>query len=252
MFSVWTELIALVLIFAFMLLPFLPALLELYSPRDPEALCLDENERLSPPDTESEEEKNEGEGSGMFLQADDECIVFPGALFKHLTASCIRIAGYSGSYPSLSEKYSMEQYAPEEAQWYPEQHYWYSKKDIIIPPGVCVDGDMVSEGNIILGESSVISGAVKAGCDIELRAQARVKGCCTANNIRLFYAAGISGCVVASQRIHMMELSWAGDQESPVSVVANEVLLLPGVRIYGGINAHKHVKVSDADEEYIL
>lgn len=188
----------------------------------------------------------------MFLQADDECVVFPGALFKHLTASCIRIAGYSGSYPSRSEKYSLEQYAPEEAQWYPEQRYWYSKKDIIIPPGVCVDGDMVSEGNIILGESSVISGAVKAGCDIELRAQARVKGCCTANNIRLFYAAGISGCVVASQRIHMMELSWAGDLESPVSVVANEVLLLPGVRIYGGINAHKHVKVSDADEEYIL
>ncbi|EHP67100.1 hypothetical protein HMPREF0986_00845 [Escherichia coli 4_1_47FAA] len=131
MFSVWTELIALVLIFAFMFLPFIPALLELYSPRDSEALCLDENKRLSPPDTESEEEKNEGKGSEMFLQADDECVVFPGALFKHLTASCIRIAGYSGSYPSRSEKYSLEQYAPEEAQWYPEQRYWYSKKILL-------------------------------------------------------------------------------------------------------------------------
>ncbi|HAO0315479.1 TPA: hypothetical protein IGZ71_004730 [Escherichia coli] len=248
----WTELIVLVLIFVFMSLPFIPALLELYFPRDSEALCLDEDKWLSQPDTESEEEKNEGEDSKMFLQEYNECVVFPGALFKHLTASCIRIAGYSGGYPSLSEKYSLEQYAPEEAQWYPEQRYWYSKKDIIIPPGVCIDGDMISEGNIILGESSVISGAVKAGCDIELRTQARVKGCCTANNIRLFYAAGISGCAVASQRIHMMEQSWAGDLESPVSVVANEVLLLPGVRIYGGINAHKHVKVSDADEEYIL
>lgn len=246
------ELIVLVLIVAFMFLPFLPALLELYSPQDSEALRLDENKRFSPSDTESEEEKNEGEGGDIFLQADDECVVFPGAFFKHLTASCIRIAGYSGSYPTLSEKYSLGQYVPEEAQWHPEQRYWYSKKDIIIPPGVYVDGDMISEKNIILGEASVISGAVKAGCDIELRAQARVKGCCTANNIRLFYAAGVYGCAVASQRIHMMELSWAGDLESPVSVVANEVLLLPGVRIYGGINAYKHVKVSDADEEYIL
>ncbi|ENJ7143923.1 polymer-forming cytoskeletal protein [Escherichia coli] len=245
MFLEWTELIALVLIFAFIFLPFFPALQELYSPRDSEALCLDENKRLS-------RSGNESEGREMFLQKDGECVVFPGALFKHLTASCIRIAGYSGNYPSPSEKYSLEQYTLEEAQWYSEQRYWYSKKDIIIPPGVYVDGDMISEGNVILGESSVISGAVKAGRDMELRAQARVKGCCTANNIRLFYAAGISGCAVASQRIHMMELSWAGDLESPVSVVANEVLLMPGVRIYGGINAHKHVKVSDADEEYIL
>nr|WP_240726633.1 hypothetical protein [Escherichia coli] len=187
----------------------------------------------------------------MFLQTDDECVVFPGALFRHLTASCIRIAGYSGNYPSRSEKYAPEQYTPEEARWYPEQRYWYSKKDIIIPPGVCVDGDMVSERNIILGEASVISGAVKAGRDIELRAQAKVKGCCMASNIRLFYAAGISGCVIAGQRIQMMELSWAGDIMSPVSVVADEVLLLPGVRIYGEIYAHKHVRVSDADEEYI-
>ncbi|ENH2643544.1 hypothetical protein ABVY98_003794 [Escherichia coli] len=247
MFSEWMFF----LISVFMLLPFLPALLELYFPRDPEAICLDEKKCLLP-GVISENKKDRGEYCEMFLQIDDECVVFPCALFKHLTASCIRIAGYRGNASSHSEKYVPEQYAPEEAQWYPEQRYWYSKKDIVIPPGVCVDGDMVSEGNIILGESSVISGAVKAGCDIELRAQARVKGCCTANNIRLFYAAGISGCVVASQRIHMMELSWAGDQESPVSVVANEVLLLPGVRIYGGINAHKHVKVSDADEEYIL
>lgn len=252
MFLAWTELTTLFLIFSFMFLPFFPALMELYYPRDSEALCLDENTRLSPPDTVSEEEKNEGESCEMFLQVDDECVVFPGALFKHLAASCIRIAGYSGNYPSLSEKYVLEKYAPEEAQWYPEQRYWHSKKDIVIPPEVCVDGDMISEGNIILGESSVISGAVKAVRDIELRAQARVKGCCTSKNIRLFYAAGISGCAVASQRIHMMELSWVGDIKSPVSVVANEVLLWPGVRIYGEINAHKHVKVSDSDEEYIL
>lgn len=252
MFFEWAELIALVLILAFMFLPFLPAILELYFPGDSEALSLDGDKRLSPPDAVSKDRKNGNEGCDIFLQTDDECVVFPGALFKHLTASCIRVAGYRGNYPSFSEKYALEQYAPEEAQWYPEQRYWYSKKDIVIPPGVCVDGDMISEGNIILGESSVISGAVKAVRDIELRAQARVKGCSTANNIRLFYAAGISGCAVASQCIHMMELSWAGDTESPVSVVANEVLLLPGVRIYGGIYAHKHVKVSDADEEYIL
>lgn len=43
MFLEWTELIALVLIFSFMFLPFIPALLELYSPRDSEALCLDES-----------------------------------------------------------------------------------------------------------------------------------------------------------------------------------------------------------------
>ncbi|HBC0990278.1 TPA: hypothetical protein IGZ61_005088 [Escherichia coli] len=251
MFLEWTGLITLTLIFVFMFLPFFPALLELYSPRDSGALCLDENKRLSS-DALSGEENNESEDCEMFLQKDDVWVVFPGALFKHLTASCIRVAGYSGNYPSHSEKYALKQYTPEGVQWYPEQRYWHSKKDIIIPPGVWVNGDVVSEGNIILGEASVISGAVKTGRDIELRAQARVKGCCTANNIRLFYAAGISGCAVASQCIHMMELSWAGDIASPVSVVANEVLLLPGVRIYGGIYAHNHVKVSDSNEEYIL
>lgn len=246
----WCELFAIFFIFVLLLLPFIPALVELYFPSDSEKLHLDIiHDKYN---TQTNKALNGEVNPDFVLQTDNEYILTPGASFKYLTASCIRVAGYWGNYPSFSEKYSLEQYAPEEAQWYPEQRYWYSKKDIIIPPGVCVDGDMISEGNIILGESSVISGEVKAGRDIELRAQARVKGCCTANNIRLFYAAGVSGCAVASQRIHMMELSWAGEIESPVSVVANEVLLLPGVRVYGGINAHRHVKVSDADEEYIL
>lgn len=134
MFLEWTELIALVLIFSFMFLPFIPALLELYSPGILRRFVL-MRVKGAPPDTESEEEKNEGEGSEMFLQADDECVVFPGALFKHLSASCIRVAGYSGNNPSLSEKYSLEQYAPEEAEWCPEQRYWYSKKILLFLRG---------------------------------------------------------------------------------------------------------------------
>ncbi|EAW8382125.1 polymer-forming cytoskeletal protein [Salmonella enterica] len=228
--------------------PFIPALLELYFSRDGESLLL-HNSCDAVCGTYKSETCHLIILPEYILRVKNESVIFPGIRFKQLMASPVRVAGYNYRPRSFSERLRPARYIPDDAQWCPEQRYWYSRQNIIIPPGVWVEGDVVSEKSIIIGEHSFISGNVKAGRDLVLQAHAAVNGNCIAGNIRLLYATGVSGCLVACHQVLMMDLACAGEMSSPVSVVGDEVILHQGARVYGGIYAHKQAYVPEAGSD---
>ncbi|TQO04885.1 UNVERIFIED_ORG: hypothetical protein FHU01_4489 [Citrobacter freundii] len=245
MFSVsWGLFLTSMLLVFLFALPFIPAVSELFYSEDSEPLKIGSEETLAP--------NLSGDGldiPGIRLLSPGKYTVVPGATFTALKGSCIKVAGSFHISPSGPDRRSLEPYSPDDAQWLEDQKFWYSRRSITIPPGVLVAGDLVSEQNIIIGEQAVISGSVRAGAGIVFRAQSQAEGNCIAENISLFYAAAVKGCIVASGHIRMMELSQAGTTDSPVSIVASDIVLLPGVQVCGSIYAHKQVKVIKADED---
>ncbi|TQN75927.1 UNVERIFIED_ORG: hypothetical protein FHU00_4998 [Citrobacter freundii] len=240
----WGILLTSLLLVSLFVLPFIPALFELYHPKDSKPLGITSEDTLAPKFS-----KISLDTPGIRLLSSGEYTVVPGATFSSLKSPCIKVAGYHGICLSGPDKCSLEPYSPDDAQWLEEQKFWYNRQNITIPPGVVVAGDLVSEQDIIVGEQAVISGSVKAGGNIILRAQAQVEGNCIAENISLFYAAAVKGCIVASGHVRMMELSQSGAIDSPVSIVASDIVLLPGVQVCGSIYAHKQVKAIKADED---
>ena len=245
MFSVsWGLFLTSILLVFLFALPFIPALFELYHPEDSEPLKIGSEDTLAP--------NFSGDSvdiPGIRSLSPGEYIVLPGVTFTALKGSCIKVAGYHDICPCGPDRCSLVPYSPDDAQWLEDQKFWYSRRSITIPPGGLVAGDLVSEQDIIVGEQAVISGSVKAGGNIIFRARAQAEGNCIAENISLFYAAVVKGCIVASGHIRMMELSRAGTIDAPVSVVASDIVLLPGVQVCGSIYAHKQVKVIKADED---
>lgn len=240
----WGILLTSLLLVSLFALPFIPALFELYHSKDSEPLEIISEGTLAPKFS-----SDILDTSGIRPLSSGEYTVVPGATFSSLKSPCIKVAGYHDICPLVPNRMPPEPYLPDDARWLEEQKFWYSHRSITIPPGVLVAGDLVSEQDIIIGEQAVISGSVKAGGNIVLRSQAQAEGNCIAENIRLFYAAAVKGCIVASGHIRMMELSQAGTISSPVSVVASDIVLLPGVQVCGSIYAHKQVKVIKADED---
>jgi cytoskeletal protein CcmA (bactofilin family) len=245
MFSVdWGLFLTSILLIFLFALPFIPALFELYHPKDSEPLEINGEGTLSP-----DFSRDSLDTFGIRSFSSGEYTVVPGATFSSLKSPCIKVAEYHDICPIAPNRMPPEPYLPNDARWLEDQKFWYSRRSITIPPGVLVAGDLVSEQDIIIGEQAVISGTVRAGASIVFRALSQAEGNCIAENISLFYAAAVKGCIVASGHIRMMELSRAGIMDSPVSVVASDIVLLPGVQICGSIYAHKYVKVIKAEED---
>lgn len=214
-----------------MILPFIPAFVEWRFPRDARALELDHSEAHT----------------AIFS---GQKILDIGMVFHSIQAECIRCGACNIPHPGFPVLTTLPSFTPDSARWYPGQHFWRSQGDIIIPPRVMVSGDLIADGNIILGAKSVINGSVKSGGYLDVHNQARIKGNGIAKDITLHYAAAVSGVLVARCRIHLKTHSQVGAPTCPTSIVATDIMLNPGACVYGAIHAHHQAWIVEMDEEY--
>ncbi|ECP1951346.1 hypothetical protein ACE6ZO_004097 [Salmonella enterica] len=173
-----------------------------------------------------------------------------GMVFHSIQAECIRCGMCNITHPGFPLSTTLPSFTPDSARWYSGQHFWRSQGDIVIPPEVMVSGDLIADGNIILGARSVINGSVKSGGCLDVHNQARIEGGGIAEDITLHYAAAVSGVLVARRTIRLKTHSQVGSPTCSASVVATDIMLNPGACVYGAIHAHHQAWVVEMDEEY--
>ncbi|EAW2451657.1 hypothetical protein AHU44_23355 [Salmonella enterica subsp. diarizonae] len=218
-----------------LVLPFIPAVMEWRYPQDAGA--------LEPAPDEARAEEFAGIPHGQKVLA-------VGTVFSSIQADCIRCGEYRLPHPGFPLLTTLLPWEPVSARWYPGQRFWRSQGDIFVPPGVRVSGDLIADGNIILGAGSVICGSVKSGGQLEIHDLARIEGGGIAEDIRVHHAAAVSGCLVARRRIRLGTLSQVGTPSCPGSVVATDITLYPGACVYGAVHAHHRARIVEMDKEH--
>ncbi|ELC8790616.1 hypothetical protein RJV04_005052 [Salmonella enterica] len=213
-----------------LILPFIPALMEWRYPQDADALD----------EVRVKEYSRELQGQKL---------LDVGTVFSSIQADCIRCGGCNIPHPGFPLLTTLRPWSPVSARWYPGQCFWRGKGDISVPPGVRVNGDLIADGNIILGAGSVISGSVKSGGHLEMHDLARIEGGGIAENISLHHASAVSGCLVARSRVKLGTLSQVGTPSFPGSVVATDITLYPGACVYGAVHAHNQARVVEVDKD---
>lgn len=214
-----------------LILPLIPAFLEWRFPQDAGALEL-------------------GHSEAHTTVFSGQKILDIGMVFQSIQAECIRCGMCNIPHPGFPLLTTLPSFTPDSAVWYPGQHFWRSQGDIVIPPEVMVSGDLIANGNIIVGARSVINGSVKSGGYLDVHNQARIEGGGIAEEITLHYAAAVSGVLVASRTIRLKTHSQIGAPTCPASIVATDIILNPGVCVYGAIHAHHQAWIVEMDEEY--
>ncbi|EIY5515275.1 polymer-forming cytoskeletal protein [Salmonella enterica] len=227
--------ITLLVISFLLILPFIPAVMEWRYPQDADA--------LKPAVGEARAEEYPQEAHG-------QKVLPVGTVFRTIQADCIHCGECSIPHPGFPLLTTLLTRAPASAIWYPGQRFWRSQGDIDIPPGVRVNGDLIADGNVILGAGSVIHGAVKSGGHLEIHDQARIEGGGIAEDISLHHASAVSGCLVARRRVRLGTLSQVGTPSCPGSVVATDITLYPGACVYGAVHAHHRARIVEMDKEH--
>ncbi|EIE0340251.1 polymer-forming cytoskeletal protein [Salmonella enterica] len=227
--------ITLLVISFLLILPFIPAVMEWRYPQDADALEPEVDEVLA--------EAFAGIPHG-------QKVLPVGTVFRTIQADCIRCGACSLPHPGFPLLTTLLTWTPDSARWFPEQRFWRCRGDITVPPGVRVNGDLIADGNVILGDGSVIYGAVKSGGHLEIHAQARIEGGGIAEDISLHHASAVSGCLVARRRVRLGTLSQVGTPSCPGSVVATDITLYPGACVYGAVHAHHRARIVEMDKEH--
>ena len=110
--------------------------------------------------------------------------------------------------------------------------------DLVIPEGVRVPGHLVVAGTLRIGLGTIIEGSVKAHRDVELAAEAQVKGA-VVTRTRLIVGPGawIGGPAIAEMSIRLDRGAVVGGADLPATASAPEVELARGATVYGQISA---------------
>ncbi|EDY3378016.1 polymer-forming cytoskeletal protein [Salmonella enterica] len=227
--------ITLLVISFLLILPFIPAVMEWRYPQDAGAL------EPVPDETRAEE------FAGIPLARK---VLAVGTVFSRIQADCIRCGEGNFPHPGFPLLTTLLPWAPVSARWYPGQRFWRSQGNITVPPGIRVNGDLIADGNVILGAGSVINGSVKSGGHLQIHDLARIEGGGIAEDISLHHAAAVSGCLVARRRVRLGTLSQVGAPSCPGSVVATDITLYPGACVYGAVHAHHRARIVEMDKEH--
>lgn len=131
----------------------------------------------------------------------------------------------------------------EGATWQPLQGWWHTPGEARVRKGERIKGDVLAK-RVVVEEGAVVEGSIKASDDLVLYAHARVSGNCVAPRVRVGTGCEIQGCVVADSTALLAHGCSVGTPSSPASVVATDLELCPGARVYGGITAHRAARVA--------
>lgn len=128
------------------------------------------------------------------------------------------------------------------AVWCEAQNWWSSPKTLVLPNNVFIQGDVVSGGDVTVGENTVVTGSIKSNGHLTLGENARVLGNCVGNSVDINAGALVKGCVVADWHVELKEFAQVGTLECSASVVGTTIALVGGSAVFGGISAHKSIK----------
>lgn len=107
-----------------------------------------------------------------------------------------------------------------------------------LTPYTTTTADLVVAGNLTVGEGARLLGHVKVYGDARLEAGAELHGGLFAEgSIHCQGGNSLSGPIAAGHRVFLGENTAAGSTKEPCSVTGWEVLLQPGVAVYGDISA---------------
>lgn len=112
------------------------------------------------------------------------------------------------------------------------------ERDLEIPSGVLVSGNLVVAGSLRIGLGAIVEGNVKAHHEIELADEAQVSGSVVSRTrLMVGQSAWIGGPAIAEDRIRLGRDSVVGSPTQPATVSAAEVELASGATVFGQVSA---------------
>ncbi len=116
---------------------------------------------------------------------------------------------------------------------------WYSKKDIIVPEGITLPKNLITNSNITIRCSSLINGYIKSHRSITIEDNVSVRGYLNAyGDVNIGKGSVIEGDIFSKGRIVIERGVGIGTKEKPVSVMSlQSVDIAEGVNIYGSVLA---------------
>ncbi len=110
------------------------------------------------------------------------------------------------------------------------------RRQLEIPAGGHVEGDIVVTGKLKIGAGARIDGSIKSHDDLELADNVRIAGSVVSGkNMRLGEGCALGGPVVAEQRAEIGAGCTFGDEENPTTLSARGLKIASGVVAYGTV-----------------
>lgn len=129
------------------------------------------------------------------------------------------------------------------ATWQELQGWWHAEADAFVVAGQIIRGDILVAGDLNLGPGVVVTGSVKAAGQVLMGTGAVILGNCVATSVEVQAHCAIRGSVIADEQVQLGSGVQVGDASNPASVVAKDIALSEGVRIHGGLTAHRSADV---------
>lgn len=183
------------------------------------------------------------------LVVDTTARLLPGCEVRTVQAACVRAGSQERDTREDSARRSpraeslVKAKAVAGAQWHVLQGWWYAPKTAHVGPGVLVDGDIVSAGDLDVGAGSVVRGSLKAAGRVLVREGSRIEGSIVAKSVDMAAGVFVAGSVVADEQAILGPSCWVGESVAPASALATDIVMYEGSGVCGAVVAHRAVRV---------
>lgn len=182
------------------------------------------------------------------LAVDATARLLPGCEVRTVQAACVRAGVQERDTREDSARRTpsaarLDAGGVEGATWHELQGWWHAPKTACVDKGVCVDGDVVSAGDLSVGSGSVVRGSLKAAGRVVVREGSRIEGSVVAKNVDLGAGVFVTGSVVADEKAVLGPSCWVGETVAPATVLARDIVLYEGTGVCGAVVAHRAARV---------
>ncbi len=135
---------------------------------------------------------------------------------------------------------------PAELAWDPDQRRGFSKGSVSLPPGRAWTGDIVSIGDLALGDGCDVSGSLRTHGRLWLGRDCRVSGSVFADGgIQLDAGCAIAGAVVSETAVDLGEDCRIGAPDKVTTLAAPRIQVAANVTVHGTVWAGEHGGMAD-------
>lgn len=132
------------------------------------------------------------------------------------------------------------------AHWSETRQCWYAKDAVVLPTGAQIKGDIVAERSVVVGPGALVQGSIKSASSVRVHSRGVVCGNVIAHDVVLQEGAAVKGCCVCDDTLVMQTNSQVGARSQGATALATDVLMGPGARVLGAVQAHRSVRVTDS------
>lgn len=156
--------------------------------------------------------------------------------FERLQAPVIRVTDVETYEPPTPITGSYARFEPEHGEEIADG-YWRFDDDLRVPAGSIFIASVVCRGNLVVEAGARVTGSLKAHGEIVVRGGAIVNGALSARDrITLEAGARVSGPVI-SETLVSVDAAIVGGSNTPSTITAPQIELLPGATVYGSVMA---------------